>query len=381
MTRAPRLELAWSEHLGRSCLRVLGWTEKELRELGGLATADLSRRLALLPSEVVEANPDLRAIQPIAGSFELDRDAVCFLPRFPFLDGLGYSLLVDLSPKEQRGGPEVCPEIWTILRPSPKDTPTTGVVAIYPSAAELPVNQLKLYVHFSRPMSEGWAARTAHVRRADNDEPLEDVFFGVEPELWDPDRRRLTLLLDPGRIKRGLVPNQESGYPLIEGVPIIVSIDAKFRDAAGRSMRSGAERRYDIGPPLGARINPLDWQYHCPTVGSSDPLTVEFDRPLDHALLEHSLWVNDDAGMALAGRGSVGPGERSWQFEPQSPWEQDRHQVMVDPRLEDLAGNSLIRVFDRDLTRAEDAPADARQVAINFTCGPPSMLLRPNLAS
>lgn len=382
MTGGRRLKLAWSEHQGRSCLRVCGWTEKQLRELGGLAAADLGRRLALLPSEVVEATPDLRAIQPIAGSFEFDRDTIFFLPRFPFLDGISYSLLVHSVPEKGRvGGAEVCPEIWTIQRPMPEDTPTTGVVAIYPSAAELPVNQLKLYVHFSRPMSEGWAARAVHVRRADNDEPLAGVFLGMEPELWDPDRRRLTLLLDPGRIKRGLVPNQESGYPLIEGVPIIVSIDAKFRDAAGRSIRSEAERRYDIGPPLRARINPLDWQYHFPPVGSTKRLTVEFDRPLDHALLEHSLWVNDAAGVTLAGRGSVGPCERSWQFEPQSPWQTGRHRVMVDPRLEDLAGNSLIRVFDRDLTRAEDAPADARQVAIDFTCAPPSMLLRPNLAS
>ena len=45
---------------------------------------------------------------------------------------------------------------------------------------------------------------------------------------------------------------------------------------------------------------------------------------------------------------------------------------MVDPRLEDLAGNSIIRVFDRDLLRAEDAPTDARHVAIDFTCTQPS---------
>ena len=108
--------------------------------------------------------------------------------------------------------------------------------------------------------------------------------------------------------KAGLVPNEEAGYPLIEGVPIKVSIDARFRDAAGRSLRSGAERRYDIVPPLRVRVNPLDWRCHCPAVGSTDPLTVEFDRPLDHALLEHSLWVNDASGAALAGRGSAGAG-------------------------------------------------------------------------
>jgi hypothetical protein len=49
--------------------------------------------------------------------------------------------------------------------------------------------------------------------------------------------------------------------------------------------------------------------------------------------------------------------------------------VVVDPRLEDLAGNSLIRVFDRDLARAEDAPTDARQVAIDFTPALPSAVL------
>ena len=376
MTRGRRLELSWSEHQGRSCLRVRGWTGKELRELGRLAATDLSRWLAVLPSEVVEAGANLRAMQPIAGSFEVGSDGILFTPRFPFLDGLGYSMLVDLAPKESGGGPEV----WNIQRPATEGSPTTDVVAIYPSSDQLPVNQLKLYFHFSSPMSEGFAARAVHVRRADNDQPLANVFLLMEPELWDPERRRLTLLLDPARIKRGLVPNEESGYPLIEGVPIIVSIDAQFRDAAGRSLRSGVERRYQVGPPLRVRINQVNWRCSAPTAGSTDPLTVEFDRPLDQALLEHSLWVNDAAGGALAGRSSVGPGERSWRFEPQSPWGQDRHLVMVDPRLEDLAGNSLNRVFDRDLMRVEDTPADARQVAIEFTCAPTATLLRPDLA-
>ena len=177
--------------------------------MGRLAVADLGRRLAVLPSEVVEAGVNVGAIQPIAGGFEFDQDAICFLPRFPFLDGISYSLIVHPVPGKGRvDAPEVGPEIWTIQRPAPEDTSTTEVVAIYPAVEELPVNQLKLYLHFSKPMSEGWAARAVHVRRADDDEPLAYVFLLMEPELWDPDRRRLTLLFDPGRIKRGLVPNE-----------------------------------------------------------------------------------------------------------------------------------------------------------------------------
>ncbi len=365
MTRVRRLELTWSEHQGCSCLRVRGWTRTEFSELGRLPRSELGRRLVFLPREVLEAGVDLAAVPPIAGRWEVDQDSICFVPRFPFLEGLAYSLLV-YSTAQVTGVDS--PEVWTIQSPASQAAATTEVVAIYPSGDQLPVNQLKLYVHFSSPMSEGWVARAVHVRRADNDQPLEEVFLAMEPELWDPERRRLTLLLDPGRIKRGLAPHQETGYPLIEGVPVIVTIAADFRDATGQPLRIGAERRYQIGAPLRVRVSPAKWRHHPPAAGSMDPLTVEFDRPLDHALLQHSLWVNDAVGALLVGRGSVHAGERCWRFRPESPWAEGQHQVVVDPRLEDLAGNSLMRVFDRDLMKAEDAPADAGRFAIDFTC-------------
>jgi hypothetical protein len=300
----------------------------------------------------------------VAGRFVVDGDSVVFLPRFPFLDGRGYALLAERS-GERHGGARV---VWTIDRPARSGEPTTAVVALYPSAGTLPVNLLKLYVHFSAPMSEGCALRAVDVRRADTDELLPDVFLAMEPELWDRERRRLTLLLDPGRIKRGLVPNAEAGYPLIEGVPIVVVVDRTFLDAAGRPLRAGFEQRYGVGAAVRSRVDPSCWRYQWPRDGTTEPLTVAFDRPLDHALLGHGLWVHDAAGEPLAGHACAGPEERSWCFEPRSPWEDGPYTILVDPHLEDLAGNSLVRVFDRDLTRPEDAPAEARPVAIDFTC-------------
>lgn len=373
--------MAWSDREGRTCLLIQGWTATELRELADLTAAERSSRLAVLPTELVEASTDLGALQPVAGRFELEDDAICFIPRFPFVDGTSYSLLVEstlgktarrpLSPTlPGEGGRGMLShfEAFTIQRPARNTTPATRVVAIYPSADELPVNQLKLYVHFSRPMSEGWALRAVHVRRADTGEPLEGVFLSMEPELWDPQRQRLTLLLDPGRIKRGLVPNQEVGYPLIEGVPVVVSVDSAFRDANGRPLRTEARARYNIGPPVRARVDPRNWRYDSPAAGSMTGLSVTFDRPLDHALLEHCLRVIDAAGASVPGEATIGPAEWCWWFEPRQPWKEGRHQLVVAPLLEDLAGNSLIRVFDRDLTRAEDAPAEAAPVVIEFSC-------------
>ena len=218
--------------------------------------------------------------------------------------------------------------------------------------------------------------------RADDREPLEGVFLEMTPELWDPARTRLTLLFDPGRIKRGLAPNLEAGYPLVEGHSIVVTVDAAFPDAAGRPLRGDVTRRYDVGPAVRTRVDPTTWRYQHPCCDSLDPLVVEFDRPLDRAILEHSLWVCEAAGEPLRGRTSVGAGERSWRFEPQRPWSrQNSYALVIDPRLEDLAGNSLRRIFDRDLSRAEDDPPPddrLREVAPKALgpLGPPRELRR-----
>jgi hypothetical protein len=364
MTHGRTLELSWSERHNRTCLVIRGWSSAELRALRVIPAHELARSLLVLPSELVAAHATLHDLQPLSGRFEVEGDAVCFAPRFPFLEGARYSLLVrSLSGEKVAGSPQE----WTIQLPSQPGTATTEIRALYPTTTEVPVNLLKFYLHFSAPMSEGWAARAVRVYRADNGAPLYDVFLALEPELWDPHHRRLTLLLDPGRIKRGLVPHREVGYPLIEGVPIVVKIDAAYRDAAGRPLRAGFERRYEVGPAVRVRIEPATWQHASPCAGAQTPLTIQFDRPLDHALLAHCLCVRDALGIPVAGEASIGKEERGWHFTPESPWKPGRYTVAVDPILEDLAGNSLLRVFDRDLTRDEDAVSYPQRAAFTFT--------------
>ena len=363
MTRLRDLQLEWAQHEERDCLKISGWTEAELRELAMLDAGALSRRLAVYPSEAVPSSGGRPAVPPAAGRLLVQDAVIWFAPRFPFADGVSYSLLVE------SGGDADGPEVREIRRPSPEAPSTTEVVEIYPTAADLPVNLLRVYVHFSAPMSEGWAARVITVSRADTGEMLEDVFLPPEPELWDPERKRLTMLLDPGRIKRGLVPNLEFGYPLVEGTTVLITIDAAFRDAAGQPLRAGAERSYSIGPALRSRIDPTAWRLTAPAAGSREPLQVEFDRPLDHGLLQHCLSVQDEAGNTIAGLAETGASERSWSFTPDVPWQSCKYQLVVEPRLEDVAGNSPARVFDRDVTKPEDAPGERGMVVVGFTCG------------
>jgi hypothetical protein len=310
-----------------------------------------AERLSVVPSDLVDAG---EAAQPTAGHFEAGDTDTLFVPRFPFVAGVRYSLLVDGS------------EAGAILRPADTRPPVAEVVAIHPSAAELPFNQLKFYISFSHPMSEGFATGAVRVRRTDTGETLEDVFLSMPPELWDARRTRLTMLLDPGRIKRGLVPHEEAGYPLSDGMPIELVVESTFRDAEGRTLRAPAVRTYQVGPAVRARVDPDLWAIERPAAGSSEPLTVRFDRPLDRALLEHCLRVSDPTGASVAGTISIGPSECSWHFEPAEPWRDGTYAIGVDAHLEDLAGNSIRRVFDRDLEAAEHDPRDVSRVTLEF---------------
>ena len=366
MTRNRQLRLEFFDQQGRGFLRTGGWTEAEIAELGRLDAGGLGRRLVLLPSEVLAGGADYRAVPAIAGNFTLDGDSVVFAPRFPFVDGVEYSLLVD------REGEPTGPEVWTIERPAPALNPTARVTAIYPTAVEVPVNLLKVYIHFSAPMSEGWAGRAVKVRREQTGQVLDGVFLPPEPELWDPERRRLTMLLDPGRIKRGLAPNLEAGYPLIEGEGVRVEVDPEFRDAAGQPLVAGAERRYIVGQELRSRPEPGRWQVTAPAAGTVEPLVVEFDRPLDQALALRCLLVRDSGGAPIPGRVDVGLEECSWFFHPDSQWDEGGYQVAVDPSLEDLAGNLPGRVFDRDLTRDDGGGAGPGNLSLGFSCAPKS---------
>jgi len=282
---------------------------------------------------------------PVAGEWTGSGNKLCFTPRFPPLDGIAYSVRLD------DGDP------WVLDSPRRDGEPTTRVIAVYPTTATVPRNQLRLYVQFSERMSEGFAARHVRIEDARRNQTLPDVLLAMDPELWDPSRRRLTLLLDPGRIKRGLVPHETAGYPLTEGGAIRVVVDAGFLDARGRRLTADHITHYDVVEDQRGRVEPARWTIDAPAAGSREPLVVIFDRPLDRGLLERCVAV-----AGLEGTSQVAPGERSWSFVPHQPWPASELSLWIDPTLEDGAGNSIARVFDRDLSDPADDPRPSEPV-------------------
>ncbi|MCH7864908.1 MAG: hypothetical protein IIC56_06820, partial [Proteobacteria bacterium] len=101
---------------------------------------------------------------------------------------------------------------------------------VYPSADVLPENLLKFYLHFSAPMSRGDSYQ--HIRLVRQNGSVVDLpFLELDQELWDRRQTRLTLLFDPGRIKRGLKPHEEVGPALKPGRRYTLEIDAHWLNA------------------------------------------------------------------------------------------------------------------------------------------------------
>jgi hypothetical protein len=330
--------VVWSNYDGSPCLRV--------------RDARTATRVAVRPSSARE----VPSRPPTAGRLVPDGDDLCFVPRFPFLDGTEYEVEVD--------GTVVGRATCASRGAGAAGAPTTQVVAIRPTADAVPRNLLRCYVEFSAPMREAGAA---HVRLVDAEgAPLVGALLPTEYELWDAERRRLTVLLDPARIKRGLAPHRELGYPLQEGTTVSLVVDAELPDAAGRPLRASAARTWTVVGDERRKVLPSSWSLRPGRADTTEPLRVTFDRPLDHALVARCLHVVGPTGR-VEGDVAVGDEERSWTFEPAMPWRAGVHRVVVDPVLEDVAGNSVQRVFDRDLSNPEDAPHHGGPVELPFT--------------
>ena len=243
---------------------------------------------------------------------------------------------------------------------------STFVTQVYPSADALPENLLKFYLHFSAPMSRGDSYR--HIRLVQqNGAVVELPFLELDQELWDRRQKRLTLLLDPGRIKRGLKPHDEVGPILKPGQRYTLEIDAHWLDAKSvplvRSFRKTFRvLEHDVQSP-----DPHRWRVTSPYADTREPLSVTFSEPLDHALLLRLLSVRDPGGEILDGEFRITSNETRCQFTPARPWEAGSYRLVVDTLLEDLAGNSIARPFEVDLQKAASSSPPPRRVDIPFS--------------
>lgn len=273
---------------------------------------------------------------PMAGTHSFEEGILTFRPLFPLDPGLHYT-----ATYQSLTAGFTAPE-----RPA---SAATTVSKVAPSLDTLPLNLLKFYLHFSAPMTRGSAYQ--HIRLLDDQgKRVADPFLELPEELWNPEMTRLTVLLDPGRIKRGLLPNQVVGAVFKKGNNYTLSIDRSWPDATGNLLEGSFTKSFRAGPPDYTQPDPTKWRFQYPSAGTRDPLRITFAKSLDAALATRLLTIRL-ADARVAGTTSLSAHESVWEFRPAEPWSKAPHLLRIDHRLEDLAGNSIERPFEEGLDK------------------------------
>jgi hypothetical protein len=329
------------------------------RVLNAFTELDATKQREALRILVADAPPEA---PPLSGTIERRGAELVFVPRYPFQPGVKYRARFHLAVD----GVSASARQTEFMLPAPPQDPVHRVVAIYPSSDELPENLLRFYIHFSGPMSRGEAYR--HVRLLDDaGQTVSAPFLELGEELWNPEMTRFTLFFDPGRIKQGLVPRLEMGPALESGRSYTLIVDKDWEDSQHRALIESAKKVFRAGPADAVQPDPSRWRITSPAGGSTENLTIQFEEPLDEALLERVLTVRDSGGLQIAGKVSISDHERLWSFTPKHPWQVGRHVIEVETILEDAAGNSIGRPFEVDLHQ-ESKPA-AATIEIPFDVG------------
>jgi hypothetical protein len=240
------------------------------------------------------------------------------------------------------------PASSSLLLPERPVISSASVTEIYPTATELPENLLKFYLLFSAPMSGGHIYDYIHLLN-DKGQPVELPFLEIDEELWNPSMTRLTLFIDPGRIKRGVAPLEEVGPALEDGRRFTLVIDSAWRDAKGAPLKAPYRKSFQVIQPDRTPIDLQRWKITAPVAGSNQPLFVRFDRPMDFALAQRVIRVGTGTKEMLEGTVALQEQERTWLFTPVRPWARGPHELLIQTTLEDLAGNNIGKSFEVDL--------------------------------
>ncbi|MEQ8338743.1 MAG: hypothetical protein RIA62_15400 [Cyclobacteriaceae bacterium] len=274
----------------------------------------------------------------ILGEYERNQHSVKFIPAIPFRRNLTYIIKYDRTTINQ----------FSI--PGRSKSGRSTLTNIYPSADTVPENFLKIHLEFSKPMSELHSSQYVSLLN-ENGDTLNHIFLRLDPELWNYDHTMLTLWLEPGRIKKSLLPNVLDGIPIEERKQYTIVVSEKWKSAEGIPLQKAVHKQIYVSS-RDERMPMVDqWAILVPKSSTQEPLTISFNEVLDYTSLMGSFNVLNSKGTQVDGVFHILPGEAGVEFIPEQAWHTGKYSIQVEWSVEDLAANNLNRLFDRDLKK------------------------------
>lgn len=225
-------------------------------------------------------------------------------------------------------------------------------VDIHPTGDTVPENLLRIELRFQQPQRLPFDM-TRLTLSDDQGVVLENALLDLA--LPNADGRRITVLMDPGRVKSGVGPNLDAGRALRVGQRVSLRVAAEAGDASG----AAAVKTWRVTGAMSNRLSPADWLLTRPRAHSRDALVIDF-RDAVSASGEGLIAVTDAAGHRLSGTTSLTRGDSAWRFTPTRRWKTGRHRLVVYPEFEDPAGNRPCAAFEEQAQSSTRCEATRR---------------------
>ncbi|MEO9482643.1 MAG: hypothetical protein ABJG47_04330 [Ekhidna sp.] len=306
----------------------------------------------------VKTNPNGPAV---LGSYKIVNNHLEFSPKFlpdakvRYIVTFSYPNLAQLL-SSQLAEQAVYSDIVSF---EPPETTQPEITSVIPNLEIVPANLLRFYVYFSSPM--GLENPYDFIKIEDSEgKTLVDPFVIVPEGLWNIDRTRLTLLLHPGRIKQGVGPNMTEGDILRAGNVYTLKIDSKWKGASGEPLKDSFSRPINASNPLRKAINVNLWALKAEQ-NQIGILTIVTDHPLDQPLAKRMLFIRNKEGKILPSQVEfTSPEEMKILWRPDGSTDLELH---IDPRLEDVCGNTPLYAFDLD---GETRVESSKEIMLTF---------------
>ena len=273
----------------------------------------------------------------ILGKAVIDGKNKTFVPIIPFTGGETYQIL-----KEGRLHLE-------FNVPKAENQQPPKLLGIYPKLQTLPENLLKMYFVFDTPMQQSQST-LKFIKVFEKESGSEvDIFLPLENELWNAERTQLTLWLDPGRIKKDLIPNKEKGIPIKEGNSYEIVIDSTLQNHNGIALGKQYTKRFLVGKRDQEIPSISQSDITPPEASTGQGLGIRFSESLDYLSIPGMIRIYNDDDKLVAGSFLTSKKATSTLFVPKKKWKKGSYTIVIDSKLEDLAGNNFNRLFDTDL--------------------------------
>lgn len=272
---------------------------------------------------------------PIRGTYRLSAGQVVFKPtetpnpELKYIISFSYERLSQVLQRNLSSN-ATYNDVVSFLPPANNQPKVEGVL---PSLDDkTPSNVLRLYVTFSAPMGN----ENPYDRISIKDETgnkLENPFLVIPEGLWNIDKTRLTLLFNPNKEKDVLEAGKK--YTL--------EISKDWKGASGKALQESYSRSFVTAAPIKEAINVNRWAMTA-TQDRLGVLTVITDHPLDQPLAQRMLYIQGPDGNILPTRVEFQDRKRLkilWAAQ-----EAETLNLIIDPRLEDICGNTPLGAFD-----------------------------------